>query len=91
MLDYTGGMKTASATTVKNQFGQYLEMARSAPVAISKTGRRVAVLLAWPEYERLATLEEEWWARKAAEAEREGYWGPAASRKFLRRKLHAKA
>ena len=83
-------MKTANATAVKNQFGQFLERALSEPVAISKTGRRVAVLLAWPEYERLSALEDEWWAKKAAQAEREGYLGPRASRKFLRGKLNEK-
>jgi len=83
-------MKSAKATAVKNQFGQFLEMALTEPVAISKTGRRVAVLLAWPEYERLSTIEEQWWATKAAQAEKEGYLGPRASRKFLRAKLNEK-
>ncbi|MBI3696827.1 MAG: type II toxin-antitoxin system Phd/YefM family antitoxin, partial [Acidobacteria bacterium] len=57
---------------------------------VRKTGRRVAVLLAWPEYERLSALEDEWWASKAAQAEKEGYLGPQASRKFLRGKLDEK-
>ena len=84
-------MKTASATVVKNQFGQFLEAALSQPVAISKTGRRVAVMLAWQEYERLAALEDLWWARQAAKAEKAGYLGAPATKKFLRAKLNAKA
>ena len=83
-------MKTARATAVKNQFGQFLEMALTEPVVISKTGRRVAVLLSWPEYERLSALEDELWAKKALQAEKEGYLGPAASRKFIRGKLNEK-
>jgi prevent-host-death family protein len=54
----------------------FLKAALTEPVVICKTGRRVAVLLSWPEYERLSTLEEDWWARKPARAELEGYPGP---------------
>jgi prevent-host-death family protein len=83
-------MKTAKATAVKNQFGQFLEMALTQPVAISKTGRRVAVMLAWREYERLAALEDAWWAKQAVEAERKGYLGAKGSAEFLRSKLNEK-
>ena len=83
-------VKSANATAVKNQFGRFLEKALTEPIAIRKTGRRVAVLLAWPEYERLSGLEDERWARKAAEAEKKGYLGPHASATFLRRKLNEK-
>jgi len=84
-------MKTATATSVKNQFGQFLETALTQPVAISKTGRRVAVLLAWREYERLAALEDLWWAKSATMAEAQGYLGPRATRRLLRNKLNAEA
>ena len=83
-------MKTAKATAVENQFDEFLEIALTEPVAISKTGRRVAVLLAWPEYERLSAFEDEWWATKAAQAEQEGYLGPRATRTFLRAKGNEK-
>jgi prevent-host-death family protein len=84
-------MRTANATTAKNQFGQILEAALSEPVVITKTGRRVAVMLNWKEYERLSALEDAWWAEQAAKAEKQGYLGPKASADFLRRKLNAKA
>ncbi len=82
-------MKNASATTVKNQFGQFLEAALSEPVAI-KTGRRVVVMLNWKEYERLSALEDACWAAQAAKAEKQGYLGPKASEDFLRPKLNTK-
>ena len=84
-------MKTVTATAVKNQFGQYLELALGQPVAISKTGRRVAVLLAWQEYERLAAMEDLWWATEAAKAEKQGYLGAQASKRFLQIRLNVKA
>ena len=35
-------MKDVTATDMKNRFGEYLEAARTEPVIIKKTGRRVA-------------------------------------------------
>jgi prevent-host-death family protein len=84
-------VKTAPATAVKNQFGQYLETALTEPVAIDKNGRRVAVMLAWKEYRRLKALEDAWWAAQAEAAEKEGYLGTKASREFVRARLHEKA
>ena len=80
-------MTSVSATAAKNQFGQVLEAALTGPVTITKTGRKVAVLLSWREYERLQALEDAWWAREAAQAEAEGYLGPSASRQFLHDRL----
>jgi prevent-host-death family protein len=80
-------MTSVSATAAKNRLGQVLEAAFTGPVTITKTGRKVAVLLSWREYERLQALEDAWWAREAAQAEAEGYLGPRASRQFLRNRL----
>lgn len=44
-------MKTIQATEAKNRFGQLLEEAQRAPVAIQKNGRDVAVLISKAEYE----------------------------------------
>jgi prevent-host-death family protein len=80
-------MTSVSATAAKNRFGQVLEAALTGPVTITKTGRKVAVLLSWREYERLQALEDAWWAREAAQAEAEGYLGPQASQQVLRNRL----
>ncbi|MBF0344544.1 MAG: type II toxin-antitoxin system Phd/YefM family antitoxin [Nitrospirae bacterium] len=61
------------ATIVKTHFGKYLEDSIKAPVTIEKSGRKVAVLLSLEEYERLTAIEDSYWAKKAAEAENEGY------------------
>ena len=84
-------MKTADATQVKNHFGMYVETALREPVLIRKSGREVAVILSVEEYQRLAALEDHWWAAEAAEAERDGYVGPQYSREFLHRKLDEEA
>jgi antitoxin Phd len=79
-------MKSVTSTEAKNQLGQVLESALIGPVAITKTGRKVAVLLSYKEYERLQALEDASWVRQADLADAEGYLGPAASKQFLKRK-----
>jgi len=83
-------MKTATATDVKNKFGEYLEHARTEAVEVRKTGRPVAVLLSWDEYERLITLDDAWWAEQARKAEHKGYVGPAAAMKVIKRRMGEK-
>ncbi len=80
-------MRSVTATEAKNQFGQVIESALTAPVTITKTGRKLAVLMSWAEYERLQALEDAAWGQRAAEAEAEGYLGAAATRKYLRSRL----
>lgn len=84
-------MKSAKATEVKNHFGEFLESVLIEPVVINKSGRPVAIMLSWREYERLAALENAYWAIQATEAEKEGYIGPEASMKFIRTKMNEKA
>lgn len=84
-------MTTADATEVKNRFGRYMEAALRGPVLVRKSGRDVAVLVSYEEYQRLSAIEDHWWAQQAAEAEREGFLGVEATRDYLRRKLNEKA
>ena len=84
---YNGRMRSVTATEAKNQLGQVLEDAISGPVTITKTGRRVAVVLSWSEYERLQALEDDVWAKKASEAEVDGYLGPKQSAEWLKKRL----
>ena len=82
-------MKTANATDIKNRFGEFLDEARSEPLAVNRNGRNVAVLLGWNEYERLRALEDAWWAARAKAAEAEGgYLGPEKSMEALLTRLH---
>lgn len=77
-------MKTATATDIKNRFGEYLQSAIREPVLIEKTGKPVAVLMSLDDYERLSALEDAYWIMKAREAEAEGYLGVAATKKFIK-------
>lgn len=52
-------MKTVSAKDAKNAFGMLIDTARAEPVAIEKHGRKVVVVLAIEEYERLQGLEDD--------------------------------
>ena len=84
-------MKSASATDVKNRFGEFLEQVRSEPLEVRKTGRPVAVLVSWEEYERLRALDDEWWATQARKAEQKGYVGPAKAMKLIQGRMREKA
>ncbi len=82
-------MKAATATDVKNRFGEFLDDARAEPVVVNRNGRNVAVLMSWAEYERLSALEDAWWAARAKAAEAEGrYLGPEKSMEALLNLLH---
>ena len=51
-------MKTMSAKDAKNAFGMLIDTARAEPVAVEKHGRKVVVVIAVEEYERLKALEQ---------------------------------
>lgn len=61
-------------------------IARNEPVIVEKTGRKVIVLIAFEEYERLTQIEDAYWAEKAARAETDGYVGEEQSMAFIRAK-----
>ncbi|MCB1448916.1 MAG: type II toxin-antitoxin system prevent-host-death family antitoxin [Nitratireductor sp.] len=46
-------MRRFTATEAKNRFGELLELSSSEPVAISKSGRNIRVVLSVEEYDRL--------------------------------------
>ena len=50
-------MRTVRAADAKNKFGELVDMARTAPLAITKYGRTVLIVLAFEEYERLKRLD----------------------------------
>ena len=45
-------MKTMNATDAKNRFGELLDSAQAAPVAILKNGRDVAYVISKEEFDR---------------------------------------
>jgi prevent-host-death family protein len=84
-------MHRASATEIKNRFGEFLEKAQSAPVSIEKTGRKVAVMISREEYERLIAIEDAMWGERAAKALRKAdFVGVGRSTAILRQRLKEK-
>ena len=77
---------TATATDVKNRFGEFMDKAQQEPVTVEKTGRSYAVLLGYDEYQRLIALEDAYWAAAATQAVASGYVGPAEAEKVINRK-----
>ncbi|MEI4233721.1 type II toxin-antitoxin system Phd/YefM family antitoxin [Roseovarius sp. D22-M7] len=50
-------MQALSAKDAKYGFGRLIDLARAEPVAVTKHGRTVVVVLAIEEYERLKSLD----------------------------------
>lgn len=50
-------MHTLSAKDAKYGFGRLIDLARADPVAVTKHGRVVVVVMAVEEYDRLKTVE----------------------------------
>ena len=50
-------MKTLTAKDAKYGFGHLIDLARSAPVAVSKHGRPVVVVVAVEEFDRLREMD----------------------------------
>ncbi|HLJ57542.1 MAG TPA: type II toxin-antitoxin system prevent-host-death family antitoxin [Chthonomonadaceae bacterium] len=73
----------ATATDVKNRFGEFMDKAQIEPVTVEKTGRRYAVLIGFDEYMRLRALEDAYWGEAAAKAEASGYVGTDEAAKLL--------
>ena len=82
-------MKSATATELKKQTGAIMDMAAREPVAITKQGRNYAVILSWEDFERLKTLEDNYWGDLASRIELDAeYAGPAESLEFLKGSAH---
>jgi prevent-host-death family protein len=75
----------ATATDVKNRFGEFMDKAQREPVTVEKTGRSYVVLLSHEEYERLLALEDAYWGLLATQAEQSGFVGSDAVKALLNR------
>src|SRR5438132_6875149 len=51
-------MVKATATDVRNNFGEFVERARRTPIVLQRNGRDTVVMLDAEEYKRLLALEE---------------------------------
>lgn len=77
----------ATATEVKNRFGEFLDRAQKEPITVEKSGRPVAVLLAQEEYERLQAMEDRVWGEMALEAAKSGFVGHEEAMRLLTQRL----
>ena len=82
-------MKTITATELKKHSGEHLDDAVHGPVLIQKTRRPFAVLLSFPEFERLRACEDTYWAARALEARQEGTLGVKATNAYIKSRLEA--
>jgi PHD/YefM family antitoxin component YafN of YafNO toxin-antitoxin module len=82
-------MKTETATYTKTHFGKVLESSLLEPVVIEKSGRNVAVMVSFDEFQRLCALEDKHWASQAHKAQKAGFIGNKASAKLIDDLLNA--
>ena len=78
-------MKTISARTAKEHFGELLDSAQHAPVVIQRHGRNVAVILSMQEYGILDAIENDLCAALVRQVEEDGmeFLGVEESQKLL--------
>lgn len=50
-------MRSITSADAKNNFGELIDLARAAPIAVTKYDRTVVVVMAVEEFERLKALE----------------------------------
>ena len=83
-------MKSVTARDAKTNFGELLDTAIREPVSITRNGRPVAVVLSRQDFERLAAIEDAWWARRTEAGEAEGLLSPQDSEEFLKTLINAR-
>jgi len=67
-------MREVNATDVKNQFGEFLDLAREEPIGIRKSGKLTAVMLSADQFDHFQRLEDAYWVARAEAAEKSGQW-----------------
>ena len=84
-------MKTVKATEIKNNMGQYFQLAMAEPISVERNGHPIAILLSANEYERLTRIEDAYWGEKAKAAEAEGFLSKEKTKKFMKASLNVKS
>jgi prevent-host-death family protein len=83
-------MKSFNAKDAKTHFGRLIDTAIREPVSITRNGRQVAVVLSVQDFERLAAMEDAWWARRAERNEEDGFLSGDESEALLKGLLDAR-
>lgn len=80
-------MHIQTATRAKQHFGALLDRVQKSPVLVKKSGRKVAVMLSFEEYEQIISylerLDDSYWIARAQEADTQGLLSIEKSKKFL--------
>lgn len=84
-------MLIVNSTEAKKNFGRIIESTIKEPVGVTKSGRKVAVILSSETYERLSMLEDAYWSERALAAAAGGFIGPDEAMKALTRMNDEKA
>lgn len=82
-------MKTLTTRKARGSFGRLLDTVQREPVAITRNGQIVVVILSIAEFERYQGLENALWAARAGMAAKRGFVGPEASEKLIRDLVNA--
>ncbi len=67
-------MRQVNSTDFKNHFGEFLDLAKTEPITIGKSGKPIAVVMSVEEYEELQGLVDAYWRARAEAAEAAGKW-----------------
>lgn len=81
-------MKTLTATELRHKFGEVIEGLKVEPVLVEKSGRPVAVLLSYEEFQRLQDLEDAWLGEQARKAAAQGFLSAEETEAWLKEKLN---
>lgn len=54
-------MRVYSTNETRNKFSEIIDLARREPIAVSKHGRIISVILAKEDYDHYLAMEEEQW------------------------------
>ncbi len=67
-------MRQVNSTDFKNNFGEFLDLARDEPIAVNRSGKPVAVLVSVEEFAHFQRLNDLYWLARATGAEAAGEW-----------------
>jgi prevent-host-death family protein len=84
-------MVEVTSKEAKDRFGAVMDTAQREPVTVTKHNRPSVVIISAERYAELEALEDQAWAAKAQEAEKNGYLDAADSEEFIKGILNAEA
>ena len=80
-------MRNVAAADIKQHFAQYLDSALIEPIVIENSGHPSVVMLSIAEYERLQSLDDSWWGKKAQLALESGFVGADETMRRIQKRL----